>query len=890
MRLKQFRIGALLVLATAIGGCGVFEDTKVEEIYQNTTARYNGYFNASMLMQDVVENNRKAYKDNFTDILDVYQFPTQEMAKQNTPKCDKIIKKCTRVLQKRPETKWSDDCYFLMGKARFYKGSYSKAVQMLRYVSSKYKEKPTAFKAKVWVVHTYLQQGNITDGRAMLTNIQSQGKVPEDERYHLTLAEAAIAIEEGSLSKARERLEKAHPKVSNNSLQHRYRFIMGQLSQEMGDYHEAIKTYNKVLSQRTRYELAFHAKINKAACFQALADEAPRKVAKIKRDLKKMLKDDKNVDYKSRIYFELAQLSRETGDTDAFLKYLDKALRAEQASAKQQAIAYRSLARYHYNHDNFPKAKAYYDSTAGFITPQADGYLAFKRKKDILDELIRHKQTIRTQDSLQKMATWTKTEFKSHFQKLIKEAKQAKQKANQAKARRKRQRQLDRLRSQRRQDQQQGQTITDPQLSEGGGTWYFYNETSKGRGFPQFKQKWGNRPLQDFWRFRTQQVAFDDEQEEADTSQATAGKVADTNKQRLATEEVLKQDVIPENFKKLNSEQQAFFAQIPFNDRQLRLSKNKKQRARYQLGRIYYQDLEAYDQAIETLKRLNQDHPDHAYKPPSLYYLYRMFEEKDQTDTAERYKKQLIRNYPESEYAQILQRSRADRQDIRAENKALEQYYQKTYQAYQQAKCDTVRQREASADSLFEENYLAAKMTYLAILCEGKHEDTKTTFKQKLKDFLEKHEGERVANHAQQVYNYLASDGKLATSSGDRFPFNENLQKKHVYFLVLNLKTHKSRKVVQELSNYNKQYYEFLNLDLSTLMYSRNKQVLVVRDFEDKGQAMQYRQSLASDKDFLKKIGIKSPNHFVATQANYKQVLKERNLPVYAQFFETKYK
>lgn len=888
--MKRIGIFLLFGIVLAISSCGIFKDTKVEEIYQNITARYNGYFNARMLMRDVVENNREVHEDNYTDILDVYEFPSKKQAKQNAPKCDKIIKKCTRVLQKRPETKWSDDCYFLMGKARFYKGNYTKAIQMLRYVSSKYKERPTASKAKIWVVHTYLQQENYTDARAMLTNIQSQNQIPEDQEYKLRRAEAAIAIQEGAYKKAYDKLRMVLPDVSKDDLEYRYRFIMGQLSQEQGEFHQAIKTYNKVLSKRTSYELAFHSKINKAACYQALADEAPKKVAMVKADLKKMLKDDKNVDFKSRIYFELAQLSRETGDAKAFLRFLDKALRAEQASSRQKAVAYRSLAQYHYKNDNYPKAKAYYDSTSRFITSDADNYLAFKQKKGILDELIRHKQTIRKQDSLQKMAGYSKNELKNHFDKVIKRAKKRKQREKRKKANKKQQRQLERLRNQRRQDLQQNQTITDPQISQGGSQWYFYSETSKGQGLPQFKRKWGDRPLQDFWRFRTRQVAFDEEEEKTDTGKQQVTKAADTNRQRLATEEMLDQDKVPDNYKKLSKSQQKFYAQIPFNERQMRVSKKNQQKARYELGRIYYQDLEAYDQAFQTLSNLNKDHPEHAFKPPSLYYLHRISQKKNQKDTADRYKQQLVENYPESQYAKILKRSNEDKANIRTQNKALERYYKKTYKDYQLAKCDTVRARQQKADSLFDNNYLGAKLTYLAILCEGKHEDTKTTFKQKLKTFLEKYKNRPVANHAQQVYNYLDSDGELANKNSGRFPFNDNLQKKHVYFLVINLQKHDSRKVVQNLSKYNKKYYEFLDLDLNTLMYSSQKQVLVVRNFDDKSQAMRYRESLANDKKFLKSVSIEEPNHFVATPGNYKQVLKEQNLQVYANFFNTKYK
>lgn len=882
------RLGIILLVSILVGnsGCGIFKDTKIEEIYKNIVSRYNGYFNARMLMQDLVEKNRNTYQDDFNEILSIHQFPDKQKAKNNTPTCDKIIKKCTRVLQKHGETKWSDDCYFLMGKARFYKGKLSKAIQMFRYISSKYKQRPTADKAKVWLVHSYMQQGNFTDARAMLTNIQSQGNFPEEFAYKLQLAEAAVAIHDESYNKARIRLQQAIPEVNNNELQHRYRFIAGQLSQEQGDCRKAIKTYNKVISRRTRYELAFHAKINKAACFKERADEAPKKMAKVKEDLQAMLKDDKNVDYKSRIYFELAQISRETGNRQNFLKYLDKALATREATSKQKTAAYRSLAEYHYNQNHYSKAKAYFDSTFQFISKDADGFLALKRKKAVLDELIAQKQTIRIQDSLRQMAEWPKKRFKQHFAKLIKEYESKEAEKQQRQANRKQQ--LERIRNRRNNRSKENPSIQQPDIGRQESSWYFYNETAKGRGLPEFKKKWGDRPLQDFWRTRTNRTASASKNEPSKDKTEQEEK-ADTNRQRLATKKMLKKSVIPENYKKLPAKEKQFYAQVPLNERQKRVSKNKKLKARFELGRIYYQDLKAYEKAKQTLISLNNDHPEHEFKPASLYYLFRVFEGEEKADTAAAYKKQLIKKHPESEYAKILQQSDKAQKQITKKNPELERYYQQTYQQYQNAHCDSVRQRQKQADSLFEDNYLSSKLQYISILCEGKHEDTKKTFKQKLKDFMNKYKGSKIASHARNVYNYLQKDGQVGGSREDRFPFEEQYAKKHFYFMVLNLNKHKSKKVVQNLSDYNDKYYEFLDLNLSTSMFGREKQFVIVKDFEDKDQSMRYLESLANDKEFLKSINMEAPNHFVATKANFRKVAKEDALRTYEQFFKKNY-
>ncbi len=877
-------IAGFLVTAFVLNGCKSLEGTKIAQIYHDITAKYNGYFNARELMKDVVHSTRKSYKDDFNEVLPLHRFPTESLAKQNTSNCDKVIKKSTRVIQKHEPSKWTDDCYFLMGKAYFYKGEYISAIERFRYVKSKFSGGKRAYESLIWIAFAYLQQGDVDQAQAMLTNIKTEGEFPNSLKKDLALAEATVALERNKYSTASKKIKNVLPKVNEKALKTRYLFILGQIAQERGKYSKAIINYNKVLSNRPVYEMAFHAKINKASCFQK---HGTRDIKKVQKNLKKMLKDDKNVDYKSRIFFELAQLAKKNNNQEQFVRYLNKALEAEQATPKQKANAYRNLANYHFKKGNYGKAQTYFDNTFQLISPEHEAYQQVKSKKSVLDDLIRHKQTMQRQDSLQEMANWGKNRFRSQFKKVLKKQKQKKKAKKQQQKKKK---QLERLRRNQQKQLAEGQNFG--RSSNRGGNWYFYNSKAKSRGLPAFERQWGKRPLQDNWRIKTEKSSDFKEAEKEEKSPTK--KDTAQNKRKSDINNFAKQnEVIPENFEKLPKAQKLFYVQIPFDSSQKINSRKKVQKALFNIGSIYYQSLQDFEKAIRYFKKLNQNFPNSQYKPRSLFYLYKIYHEKNQAEKAKIYSQKLKNQYPESKYTTLIENPEKLRQKARENNSELEQFYQKTFQYYKDGKCEKVRVRQKKADSNFEANYLSHKFEYIRILCEGKNEDTKSTFKQKLKDYMEKYPQEKATvSHAQNVYNYLVKhEGKQTVSNKQEkdFPFNEDSDKTHLYFMVLSLEKHNTQKIKQAFAEYNNEYYKFLNLDISSLMYGRKKRLILIRDFKDKNQALSYLKSIANDKDFKEKLGLESPNHYVANIANYKQVISEKALPLYEQFFNQEY-
>lgn len=134
----------LLVFVLALSGCaskkrkGGGERSKLGKFYHNTTSYYNGYFNADELVQNSYAVLRDAHKDNYTEILSVYDYESVSDAKIVSQDLDVAIEKVTRIVRIHDPSSWVDDCYVLMGEAQFLKQEYETAEETFAYFKEEF--------------------------------------------------------------------------------------------------------------------------------------------------------------------------------------------------------------------------------------------------------------------------------------------------------------------------------------------------------------------------------------------------------------------------------------------------------------------------------------------------------------------------------------------------------------------------------------------------------------------------------------------------------------------------------------------------------------------------------------------------------------------------------
>lgn len=144
----------LLLLCTMLMVSCATKKKKKEDIswlsrfYQNTTAEYNGYFNANVLLGESIDKLNALHRDNYTKVLDLYPYVSVDNPQSQAADLDKAIEKVSVVIALHRVSDWTDDCYLLMGKAQYLKHDFESAEETLEYMTDQFSPDKMPGKAK----------------------------------------------------------------------------------------------------------------------------------------------------------------------------------------------------------------------------------------------------------------------------------------------------------------------------------------------------------------------------------------------------------------------------------------------------------------------------------------------------------------------------------------------------------------------------------------------------------------------------------------------------------------------------------------------------------------------------------------------------------------------
>jgi tetratricopeptide (TPR) repeat protein len=117
--------------------------------YHNTTAKYNGYFNANELLQESLLAIDQSYRYNYNTILPVFSYNAAENVDAEKPKLDKAIEKVSVVITSHRVSHWTDDCYLLLAKAQYIKKDYETAENSYRFFLEEFDPLKNSLKIKL---------------------------------------------------------------------------------------------------------------------------------------------------------------------------------------------------------------------------------------------------------------------------------------------------------------------------------------------------------------------------------------------------------------------------------------------------------------------------------------------------------------------------------------------------------------------------------------------------------------------------------------------------------------------------------------------------------------------------------------------------------------------
>lgn len=166
-----------LTLALSCSTTRKKEDVKgIKKLYHNTTAKFNGYFNAEELIDETMLKLQEMHVDNYNSILDVYDYIEVDNPQSIKEDMDKAIEKVSVVATVHDVSNYVDDCYLIIGKAQYIKQDYIAAEETFQYFEEMFDPKNPYGRAY------NSSSRNSTSGRKSKKEIKQERKEKENER------------------------------------------------------------------------------------------------------------------------------------------------------------------------------------------------------------------------------------------------------------------------------------------------------------------------------------------------------------------------------------------------------------------------------------------------------------------------------------------------------------------------------------------------------------------------------------------------------------------------------------------------------------------------------------------------------------------------------------
>ena len=142
---RYFSVIIVFVFGIFLSSCATKKSRNdvsgLKKFYHNTTAKFNGYFNADVLLTESIYKLEEIHEDNYNQLLDVYKYAAVDNAESVSGDLDKAIEKVSVVATLHSPSNWVDDCYVLMGKAQYLKQDYESAEETLEYFAEEFDPK-----------------------------------------------------------------------------------------------------------------------------------------------------------------------------------------------------------------------------------------------------------------------------------------------------------------------------------------------------------------------------------------------------------------------------------------------------------------------------------------------------------------------------------------------------------------------------------------------------------------------------------------------------------------------------------------------------------------------------------------------------------------------------
>ncbi|MEO5907274.1 MAG: tetratricopeptide repeat protein, partial [Saprospiraceae bacterium] len=551
---------------------------------------------------------------------------------------------------------------------------------------------PVYDEAVLWLAKTYIERENWTSADFQFRRLEADDELPPKVYEELPVARAYYHIVRENYPQVIPFLDQAIERAGKRADKARYSYIIAQIYDMQGNAGKAAEYYQKSLDFSNQYDLEFNTQLS---IIRSSVKNNTMTIADAQQSLGKMLKDEKNLNYKGRIYFVLANLSLEQNDVRGAIAHLENSVLNTGQDNFQEIESQYLLATLYLKELMYVEAEDAFKAASSVMDQKDPRYKYVKKMADNLRDIATNLETIELQDSLITLSYKTDDELKV----IARELKKAKQKADEEAAANSKYAGANdpkMLNKSGAPPVSPGQGPSGKQVSDNApvSVFWAFDQRNLKKTKREFDRTWGDVPLTDYWRVSSKASQFTN----------TADEVSQSGDGEIGVYE---------------SEIENYFRDVPKDDSARAISHNTIRKSMLLLGQLYRDRIEDFESSIKILEDVLEKYPDAPEKLETYYQLYLSSLSAGDHARSEKYKNLIIQNYPNSRFAKVLSDPNFAASQ-RSEHERLMDYYNETYTYFEAGNHVVVLERIRDVENQFgSNNSLMAKFELLRAMSMG---------------------------------------------------------------------------------------------------------------------------------------------------------------------------
>ena len=809
--------------------------------FHAVTTEFNTLYNGYNALEQGRKSLNEGYSDNYWEILPVERMQVSDEivlpGQSKNADFEKAEEKAVKAVQKhgmningKEKNPQIDEAYLLLGKARYFDQRFVPAMEAFNYILYKYPASDKINQAKIWREKSNLRLENTELAIANLKRLMYQEELEGQD-----LADATSMLAEGYIAmkyhdSAITQLEIASNTTKSDDERGRYRFIQGQLYNALEKKDSANYSFNRVieLNRKTPRIYLISAYIEKAKNFDF--DNGDK--IEFLELLTELEENRENRPYLDKIYNQIAEYHLLNSSDSIAEVYYNKSLREGSRDRYLNAMNHQNLGNMNFDYSQYKNAGAYYDSTMLNLKPNSKLYREIKRKRENLDDVIRYEDIAQRNDSILELINLSDEQRLAYFTEYTDKLK-LKAEAEEVKA------EIAKQNVSTGTKAGGNNNFGNNNAAPGIKSFYFYNPVTVAYGKNEFAKNWGDRSLEDNWRW---------------SSKKTTGIGSDQLDEAFvdATEEEL-------------FDPEFYISKIPTEQTAIDSLSKDRNFAYYQLGLIYKDKFKEYVLAKDKLQGLLSSNPEERLVLPAKYNLHKLYILLNQPKDAELSKNDIIKNHPDSRYATILLNPDSN---LGEDENSPENIYENTYKQFEAQNYALVISESDKYITMFDGEAIVPKFEFLKAVANARlfgFEAYKKGINFIALNYPNSPEGKQAEGMMQSVIPMLEKKSFVDESTSTNFK---------VIYSFIDATDNEIDEFIKTL-NENIKDIKYYDLTSSKDKYNANTTFVVVHGIKSLQGAQGFKDIL---KDYKKNI---DKDHFAISSDNYEVIQIHKNLDVY---------